>query len=218
MKFKEYLLTDAKLKPNSTKDELSMMNTVINSIKSYGLFNSPVIWRGFNHRTSSIVYKVTNDRSGSYYGKQAAMNIIKGLGLQTEPIFITRTYNNARFFGTPHIFVPDSNFISYYNKDVQDVMHVDNNSNVDEIISGYVKNMNKIPASGNWNEIILSCKSYYLINQAHMIFHVQKSRYATIKNPGNISTYKDVVKLYNDYVSYFKWFYKQRGKEFGKDD
>lgn len=218
----EIFLSDGIVMGSNTKEQITMMEDAIGNIKKYQLWNSPIIWRGFRKkRIADKIVLITNDREGYRDKSHSDVDkVLDGLNLKYVPVFATRIYNNARFFGEPHILVPTNNFSVFINDNVDDILVVtrDKEDTIENLIKGYVEYKNEIPPTKLNREIIFSCKSYYLISHIQLLGqHTQKSKYATIKKREDLNKYNDVVKLYNEYVSYWKWWYKQRGREFTEE-
>lgn len=203
MRFDNFLI-DGIVIGDTFIEEMKMFNIAIENIKRYRLWNSPVVWRGFNAKKRGAISFVTNERMG-YKGNiiDKVGNVINGLNLKYQPVFTTKDYNNARFFGNPCIFIPNDTFEVYVNSEINDVMSIkSSDKSIEEIIDGYNKYINEIPhtTEDSWQELIVSCKSYYLIYPIQLI----RSKRSKFKSPKDIKKYNDVAQLYDEYVSYIK--------------
>jgi hypothetical protein len=206
-------ITDDISTGSNTKEQMEIFEDALQNIKKYNLWNSQVVLRGFNKKPSSgIIHKVTNERTG-FKGKlsEKVQKVIELLDLPSAPVFTTKESHNAKFFGPVNVFIPDGDFISYINPTVQDLMFLqDSGPSAEDLAEGYVKFHNKIPKTNDYQEVIITCKSYYLVYPPQMIRLSAKSKYSTIKSPDDIKTYSDLIKLYNEWVSYMTWFIKTR--------
>lgn len=205
MRFDNFLI-DGIVIGTSFVEEMEMFNIAIENIKHYKLWNSPIVWRGFNSSKRGTISFINNERMG-YKGNldDKVVSVISGLNLKYNPVFTTKDYNNARFFGNPCVFIPNDNFEAYVNSEINDIMSIkssDKSSN--EIVNEYNKYINEIPhtVEDTWQELIISCKSYYLVYPIQLM----KFNKGKIKSPKEIKKYNDVVLLYNEYVSYIKQF------------
>lgn len=215
MRYSNYLNDSIALVSGSFTKKMETFKVAIDNIKKYNLLDSSIIWRGFKKkRTGDFIYKIINDRSG-FRGnlEPKVQEVIDNLKLSSAPVFTTKEYNNARFFGDARVFIPDGDFISCMNPDVDDILVSVREGDINKIISGYLRYVNIIPSTKNWQELILSCKSYYLVSPQHMLILSSKGKYSTIKNIRDLKSYHDIIKLYNEYISYLKWFYNMRLKD-----
>ena len=205
-------LTDGIVTGDNFKGESKMFDTAFKKMKSLGILNDSVVWRGFNSgKTLGSIFLIKNDRVG-FKGKifDKVAQVIEKLNMKYQPIFAVKDHSSARFFGTPRIIVPGDDFISYTNPEIDDLAIINRDDfSVDRAVKGYVTS-NDIPGVNQFHEIILSCSEYYLINPMNMI---GKSKFSKIKTIKDIKTYGDVIQMYEDYVSYTKWFMKMRMKE-----
>jgi hypothetical protein len=206
-------ITEEVIPVKDFNESLQLFDKAIKSLNRYSLMDEDVVWRGFNMKPNpNIIMTIANNREG-WKGKidKSADSIIQRLNLDSQPVFVTRSHGNARFFGSSRIFVPLSPFKTYYNELISDIMHIDGKVKPDVAAKGYIESINEFPNVGSdWHEMIVTCDQYYLINANQMLATTAKSKFGSIKTENDIKTYGDVVKLYNEYVSYSKWQVKKR--------
>lgn len=220
MRLNNYL-TERIMTGDNFINESKMFDLTFKRMKSLGILNDQIVWRGFNSgKTHGSIFLIKNDRVG-FKGKMfdKVNQVIDGLKMKYQPIFTVKGYNAARFFGSPRIVVPGDDFISYFNPEVDDLaglgMVFDPGKtsgsfvdvDIDSIIDGYSDTKEGIPNTPESHEIIISCSEYYLINPGQMI---GKSKFGKIKNVKDIKIYGDIIQLYSEYVAYIKWFVKMR--------
>jgi hypothetical protein len=188
---------------------------------------------GWGKFRGSLSGRSTEDVLAGIAGGGGSTYVLKAVGLKLPPIFCTTHSFQAKFFGRLRLVIPIGEFKTYYNKDVHDILvgvHIDTPSEfghgtasrdktkeeLKEVIDGYKVFHNTFPPIGDeYNEVILECKEYYLIYPAHMLSMSKRGKFRTIKSEDDIKTYKDVVTLYNEWRSYFRWFTRMRAKEMG---
>jgi len=230
MRLKSYIKEMAVEASNNWADASKLYNDAAKNIKKYGLWNDPVVWRGFGGFGNQYIIKVTTDYGG-FRGQwsEPVKKVISLLDLDTDPIFVTKTYDQARFFGSARIFIPASDFKVYVNPDVKDIASINpkivniggdreerwGGENPEEIAKGYKVTKNVFPAEGSKRnqEMIITCKEYYLSYPEQMLQFTKKSKFAKIKTVDDIKRYGDVVILYYDFESYIKWHARMRAKE-----
>lgn len=200
--FKQFLREMAFESPKMSGDDYEgftsqLWKLVDEAISNMKLISShKIIWRGqkLPHGLYGIVYKVTNNRQG-FMGKilskvESLMFALKEIKLlNSQPIFTTRSFSNAKFFGTPYIVLPIRNFTTLYNEDVVDSAHYE--GVVEKAVQGYKKYENTFPPE-NWNgEIVLDTDYYYLINIDKVV------RELKLPYP---EKYSDAISLLNKYL------------------
>lgn len=214
----------------NTKESLDMFEDAIQCIKKFNLWNDDIVWRGFGSKAIyGYILKISNDRSGFRSSwNEVVLEIMKQLGI-TSPIFTTKTFNNARFFGTPRVFIPKDNFKTYVNPNVPDLRDISDRVTIHstkgieeryprnpiEVAKEFIQIQNGFPNTlkTDWQEMIITTSEYYLISPQSLIDFSKKGRYSKIKNISEIDKYNDVVVLYNQWKAYNKWFINARLKD-----
>jgi hypothetical protein len=140
----------------------------------------------------------------------------------------------AKFFGSPRVFVPNDTFKTYYHPEISDLKtYMDTEKTFDrnergdfiqdaktdkdpvKVAKEYTVLTNKFPTvTQTHHEVMVSSKSYYLIYPAQMLVLTGSSRFAKIKKLEQIQKYKDVVQLYNDYTEYLRWNARRNVKDY----
>lgn len=230
MKFLKHLDEMSAMAGQTFLDAQDMIEDAVKCIKKFGLWNEEVVWRGFGVKpiSNSWIVKVTNETRGGlgFRGGWAeeVIEVLNLLELETAPVFVTKGYDNARFFGSPRIFVPIEPFVARYNPDIDDIMGIHkkwvNNIQVGgqdptEVAKGYVVSKNSFKAipTAKWHESIVTTKEYYLTYPDQMLQMSKKGKFVTIKDSKDIKKYSDVVKVYNEWIAYTKWFARMRAKQ-----
>jgi len=227
----DHYIVDSVEAGQDIRSSMALFEDAIANIKKYDLWNDPIVWRGFGVKVMyGWIVKVSNNREG-FRGalSDVAREIIGALNLDTPPIFTTKHYSNARFFGRPRAFVPCGPFKTYVNPNVKDIMDVSRRTTIhysdkveeryprdpDEVAKEYIETKNDFPdvPAGEWQEMIVTAKEYYLLYPDSFFELTKKSKFATIKSIDDIKKYGDIVKLYNEWISYVRWFVSMRAKE-----
>jgi hypothetical protein len=189
MRFQNYLVEGITVPINLIQVD-KMIHDSFACIDKFNLSNEDIVWRGFKSKGLNYILQIVNDRK-SYYGaiKPKVEKFLKNLNLPTQPIFTTKDKSGAGFFGSPMIFIPNSDFVVYYNEDIQDIQDVVDKTQeeMDQLVDKYILSINKFPGINKHHELIITCQDYYL-------FHPRFDK------KSNLQKYKDLLPLYERFV------------------
>lgn len=224
--FKEYINEGV-----TSPDRMEALKEVLQYC--YANSKEQTIWRGFNSKVGGLVLDVTAD-TAAYRGKidDLIRTIIETLGIKS-PTFVTLKGFNAKFFGTPMVFIPVGSYTSFSNPKLDDLTRAADVYNLDKPAKGggkypfglnatkeekvaagkmvakdYVKKKNGI-VTGNKYEIIIDIQKYRLVSVGQMIT-MNKSKFNPIKKVDDLVTYGDLAKLIESFIKYEEWRNKNK--------
>ena len=192
------------------KDELIIVEDILESIKKNKLQSKQVMFRGMN--TKDYVSEVTNDRTG-FYGsamENTKLIISKNLGIK-NPTFITTNEIQASMFGAVKIFIPSTKSTFFGNPTISDIMADTGREGYDteearqKVADGYTKS-NSILSDRKYKEVLVDTKKYYLFDYLGFIKYTFKNR-SKYKPKERIEslTYGDIYDTLNAYLGLEKW-------------
>jgi len=182
--------------------------------------NAPVLWKGWGAPPSRLIgqeqsyhgggraVKIKNDRGeinfrGSSLGAGLG-SITKKLNMDTPPVFTTRSYVHAIFFGTPYVFIPTSSYVTCYNPDVFDLIQIKDPEEINSVLENYIYYNNKMPPADAKGEVIISTKEYWLVSIGSLIYDT-KGQLKIFKRAEDVKTYQDVKEAIVNYLKYTEW-------------
>jgi hypothetical protein len=183
--------------------------------------NARVLWKGWgsppavfvgvdqSYHGGGRIVKVNNDRGekefrGATLGAKTIPIVLQKLGLDTPPVFTTRSYPQAIFFGNPYIFVPSSSYTTCYNPDIFDLIQIKDPEKIEAARENYVFFKNKMPPNDADGEVIVSARRYWLVSVGSLIADT-KGKLKTFTKTENVKTYSDASEVIINYLKFRKW-------------
>lgn len=167
--------------------------------------SNPILYRGFNVKMSGPITHVVEDRPTFKGNLENVTALIEKLKkdknfISPNPTFVSTSYDKAKFFGAPYIFIPKNPYRLFQNPNIDDLW-----SNNDTISADDADGYNDVTGnySGAYDELIADSKDYYLLSSLFIMgtapeelhdFPSYLNKWFVEKLRG-LKTYEDVLKI-----------------------
>jgi hypothetical protein len=176
--------------------------------KGWGAPPERLIGREQSYHGGGRVIKIENDRGEiNFRGSSLGLglgSITKKLNMGTAPVFTTRSYIHAMFFGNPYAFIPAASYVTAHNPDVFDLISIKDPEKIDEFIKNYTFYNNKMPPTDAKDEVIVSTTKYWLVSISSLIYDT-KGQLKTYKKAEEVVAYQDLKEVIVNYLKYTEW-------------